>query len=160
MSHLIFRTTSAVTRTKGFTRFLLPSLTTTKTTTKTTTTTLQTRSYIKATIPVSGRAHKIIGAKGAKDNQKSILSAKAAKEVIEASKACNANLSDMKLKSAIMKAKKIGLAKANLEKAIARGTVEGRIKGEVDAVDIMYDGTIGTSFGKISFRVKALTNNK
>ncbi len=99
---------------------------------------------------------KIKHKKGAKDVNRAKIFSKATRAIRAASKACNGDLSNLHLQSAIQSAKAIQVPKDRIEDAINRAS-----KGsESDLATMRYDGHLNTPSGKVSLILTALTDNK
>ena len=80
---------------------------------------------LHASTAVLGRHHKIAGKKGAADAQRAGMIAKLVNEMIAAAKACNGDLTDLRLSNAMLKAKSLSMPVKNIDSAIKKGT-EGK----------------------------------
>jgi len=117
-------------------------------------------SYKQTTIRWAGhnKWSKIKHKKGAKDLHKNKLFSKATKAIRVASKACNGDLQNLYLQSAIQAARNIQVPKDRIEDAIQNNKMMG--SSEADVLSQRYDGQIVTPAGKIAIIILALTDNK
>ena len=96
--------------------------------------------------------------KGAKDKARAAALGKASTAIIAASKACNGDMSNLRLQSAIAHAKSVQLPKDRIEDAVAKGTSKG--SGEADLLNLRYDAMLSLSGSKVACIVTALTDNR
>ena len=102
---------------------------------------------------------KIKRAKGAADSARSKLFAKVAREVFSASRACGGDLSNLRLSTAIAKAKKVELPKDRTLSAVDRGANPGK-GDDLEMEVVRYDGVVKAGSAVVPLLVVALTENR
>jgi len=98
---------------------------------------------------------KIKRSKGVEDAKRSALFAKIGNESIAASRACDGDLTNLRLATAISKAKASNVPKATYERAVKTG-VESKNAGD-NAEVVIYEGV---ACGGVGFLVHCLTDNR
>mmetsp|Transcript_17210 Transcript_17210/g.35937 ORF Transcript_17210/g.35937 Transcript_17210/m.35937 type:complete len:343 (+) Transcript_17210:394-1422(+) len=104
---------------------------------------------------------KIKRKKAANDKSRAAVHSKAARAIEAASRACNGDLEDLHLQSAISHAKSVQLSKERLQNAVERGA-NPQLRGEGEELILRrYDGMIpGGENGKVAVIIEALTENR
>ena len=102
---------------------------------------------------------KIRHKKGAKDKNRALLFSKASRAIIAASRACNGDVTNLRLQSAISHGKAIRLPKDRIDDAIAKGTSSGS-GSDKDLEIIRFDAMMNFDNIKVACIIKALTDNR
>lgn len=103
---------------------------------------------------------KIKRKKGVKDQARSTEFSKASRAITAAARACDGDLSNLQLQSAIAHAKSIQLPKIRIQDAIDKHL--DKSKGHAELVNIRYDAmmSVGTPSRKVACILTALTDNR
>ena len=103
---------------------------------------------------------KIKRKKAINDKARAATHSKAARAIEAASRACNGDMEDLHLQSAITNARGVQLSKERLERAVERGA-NPHLKGEGEFVVKRYDGMVPNGgSGKVAVIIEALTENR
>lgn len=100
---------------------------------------------------------KIKRKKGVKDQARSTGFSKASKAITSEARACNGDLSNLQLQSAIARAKSIQLPKARIQDAIDKHLAT---KDQVELTDMRYDAMLNVKGRKVACILTALTDNR
>ncbi|GMI00671.1 hypothetical protein TrLO_g8497 [Triparma laevis f. longispina] len=109
-------------------------------------------------IHIRGFARVLTSKKGEKDAKRANAHAKVSREVSQASKACGGGISNLRLSTAIAKARQLELPKNKIMAAIERGTNSGKV--DVDMEVVRYDGVLKVGQSVVQCVVMTLTENR